>query len=848
MRFFADGPSIPDELLEARDRGNVVFLCGAGVSIPAGMPNFLGLAKSVADELGVSQDAHLRRLLSYWEDERFPEAARPPLDQIFNLLQQEYPASEIDYLIARRLRTKPRTCVSTHRTILRLSRSADGKPQIVTTNFDLLFQYADDSLTHYVPPTLPDLANGQDLNGLVYLHGRLNRNVRRGEARQGFILSSSDFGRAYLAEGWATRFMRDLLDRYIVVLLGYSANDPPVEYLLQGLQASERRRREPIYAFVSLSNEDVQAAWSNRGVITLTYPLANRDHSALWNTLEAWAERADDPLAWRQGIVELARRGPRNLEKHERGQVASLVRTVDGAKLFADADPPPPGEWLCVFDKYVRYGRVERDPYEELPKYDPLVEYGLDDDPPRPPGDQSEAIPLGDDFLSLRSTDSHKSDHLRLAGMPHPDRNPLPARLFRLALWIVKIAHEPIVPWWAAKHSSLHPFLLIRIEQRIRQNGADFPLKARSIWDLLIERFRTARDDEFDGSLYDVNQRTKDEGWTSGVLREFERRISPYFKVVSRFGRSCGQPPEMDWSKLQVSDIAEFEIGFPHILDITSEIPDEILPEVYGIGRRQLELAIGMLGDIGPSAQETMKFYLSNDAGAMHGDNPKVYLQWFRDLLNRMVETRPELVRADTVFWPREDLYFFNMLRLYAWSFENLFTGDEVGAELLSLSDKTFWDNSHRRELLHLLRRRWQDISTDRRKLIEERIVDGRERFNGESDDSYNRWSPIQSAGILGWLAMQGCDLSNETKAILPRLRNAHPDWTPEWDEDADDDGISEGGWVTTDSDASAILNVQLAQVVPLAREHTTSSFSELTDYKPFEGLVKQRPSGLSPP
>lgn len=27
MRFFADGPNIPDELLEERDRGNVVLLC-----------------------------------------------------------------------------------------------------------------------------------------------------------------------------------------------------------------------------------------------------------------------------------------------------------------------------------------------------------------------------------------------------------------------------------------------------------------------------------------------------------------------------------------------------------------------------------------------------------------------------------------------------------------------------------------------------------------------------------------------------------------------------------------------------------------------------------------------------
>ena len=34
MRFIANGPSIPDELLTARDDGRVIFFCGAGVSRP----------------------------------------------------------------------------------------------------------------------------------------------------------------------------------------------------------------------------------------------------------------------------------------------------------------------------------------------------------------------------------------------------------------------------------------------------------------------------------------------------------------------------------------------------------------------------------------------------------------------------------------------------------------------------------------------------------------------------------------------------------------------------------------------------------------------------------------------
>ena len=43
MRFVANGPSIPDELLTARDEGRVMFFCGAGVSRAyAGLPDFFG--------------------------------------------------------------------------------------------------------------------------------------------------------------------------------------------------------------------------------------------------------------------------------------------------------------------------------------------------------------------------------------------------------------------------------------------------------------------------------------------------------------------------------------------------------------------------------------------------------------------------------------------------------------------------------------------------------------------------------------------------------------------------------------------------------------------------------------
>ena len=60
MRFFEDGPDIPDTLIEARDLGEVVFFCGAGISGPAGLPDFGGLADDLMDRLAAQESRAAR--------------------------------------------------------------------------------------------------------------------------------------------------------------------------------------------------------------------------------------------------------------------------------------------------------------------------------------------------------------------------------------------------------------------------------------------------------------------------------------------------------------------------------------------------------------------------------------------------------------------------------------------------------------------------------------------------------------------------------------------------------------------------------------------------------------------
>ena len=57
MQFIANGPDIPERLLQAHEDGRVVFFCGAGVSYPARLPGFAELVKKAYKNLAVTPNA-----------------------------------------------------------------------------------------------------------------------------------------------------------------------------------------------------------------------------------------------------------------------------------------------------------------------------------------------------------------------------------------------------------------------------------------------------------------------------------------------------------------------------------------------------------------------------------------------------------------------------------------------------------------------------------------------------------------------------------------------------------------------------------------------------------------------
>jgi hypothetical protein len=350
MRFAVNGPNIPDELLVARDEGRVVFFCGAGVSrAKAHLKDFIGLAQSVADKLAIPADKPARQLISAIQ-------TIPPIagvgslisaDRVFGLIERDFLSRDIYRAIAESLKPEQTPDLTAHRLLLDLAKGPDGISRLITTNFDLLFEDCDPTIPVSRHPHLPDPTRTEGFGGIIHLHGHVTTDY--GDAAgDGLIISSAEFGRAYLSERWATDFIKTVLERFFVVFVGYSADDPPMQYLLEALNRAPGSF-SGAYALQSGSYEDAEARWVQKGVRPIVYDEANQ-HSALWDSLVLWAERARDPGAWHDALLIKAKVGPEGCEPYVRGQIAHLVSTLDGARRVAVLQAlPSPARRQLIF-------------------------------------------------------------------------------------------------------------------------------------------------------------------------------------------------------------------------------------------------------------------------------------------------------------------------------------------------------------------------------------------------------------------------------------------------------------------------------------------------------------------
>ncbi len=851
MRFVADGVDIPDELLWAHDEGRVVFFCGAGVSMAkAHLPSFSSLTENVMERLGVQTDDDARRLhaaaLRIESEEKIKGLTTA--DRVFGQLRRSFDDRQIGGAVAQCLATDEHADLSAHRTILKLARLQTGETRLVTTNFDLLFERAGKRIASATRSNLPHIEFNRADWGIVHLHGMVKPDYS-GPTEDGFVLSSAEFGNAYLSLGWARDFVRKILERYVAVFIGYSADDPPVRYLLEGLQQTKGLTNRA-YAFQSVPDDDAVAAWDEKGVEAIAFS-KGIGYDAVWQTLEAWATRSRNPRRWRQRVLTLAKKGPQALQPHERGMVAHIVSSTAGALAFSEVRPPLPAEWLCVFDPHVRYGEPapERGRFSEGPVIDPHVRYGLDSDLPQRAEDErspregrvpdkawSGLEPTPKDLQGLERNQvafvrGHYARHVPA----------LSARISHLASWIALVANQAACAWWAGQQGALHPDILNRLQNDREQTASSRIQRAISgCWRTIREYHSLTADDR--DRVYELKLRAKASGWHEQLAREYATYFSPYLKLSSFSRRPV---PPTGRGKITERDLVRVEVDYSEGIR-TVEVPEDYLIPLIGKLRQALELASDLerrysyeldICSIEPDVREPdegdddfhRQYKLSGHA--------LLFIQLFR----RLAELHPEEALKELHSW-RGDNPLFSRFRVWALGNLEIASASAFAAELLSIDDGAFWPFKGNRDLLLGLSKRWHEFSNEEQVAVEKRILKGPRKDRSETKERSSEYAAFDILNRLHWLAGQACSFHFDFSAKSAELQKRAPHWQPEFAKRAARAHDGGGGAVRVETAIESINGLKPEEIIPHILAMEPRPFDRLVEFDPFMGLSKEKP------
>jgi hypothetical protein len=341
---------IPERLLLAHARGQVLFVAGAGISKHSGLPDFRDLVLKVYAQLdrpvhtvlsSVPATAHNQWKvdLSGVTSQQAAEVKRfimGDYDVVLGMLErrmdgQSHDKSRVRQAIATELRDSAARPALIHRALMRLS-DRGGATAIVTTNYDLLLEDAvrvsRSAVQTYALGGIPKPSRRDDFAGVFHIHGAFDRDRTRASD---LIVTDYDFGEFYLRRRVVPDFIYDAARLFSLVLVGYSANDPPMKYLLNAVAADvthfgDLKER---FTFVPKGSDPIVLQdWKGRGIIPIPYEPAN-NHSALCHTLERWAALS-------------ANNGKKSLVDAE---VKRIVRTSRRAASDSDRD---------IFDHLIR--------------------------------------------------------------------------------------------------------------------------------------------------------------------------------------------------------------------------------------------------------------------------------------------------------------------------------------------------------------------------------------------------------------------------------------------------------------------------------------------------------------
>lgn len=795
MQIITDGPDIPDALLQAHEEGRVVFFCGAGISYPAGLPGFKGLVEQVYQLNGTS--------LSDIEREAFE---RGQFDATLDLLERRLPGQRLAVrrALAQALKPKLRRkgAIDTQAALLRLARSREGAVRLVTTNFDRIFHVAakrtGQAFQAYAAPMLPIPKNSR-WDGLVYLHGLLPEKADD-TALNRLVVTSGDFGLAYLTERWAARFVSELFRNYVVCFVGYSINDPVLRYMMDALAADRMLGEITPQAWALGDCEPGQERrktieWAAKGVAPILYtvPAGTYDHSALHETLHAWADTYRDGVQGKEAIVvkhALARPQDSTRQDDFVGRMLWALSDKSGlpAKRFADLNPAPPLDWLleAFSDERFQYSDLPRFHVPPHVEVDTKLRFSL----VRRPAPYDRAPPM---LLASEGVSGSQWDDV----------------MFHLARWLVRHLDDPrLIIWIAERGGQMHgrwPWLIEHELDRFAALERDGKISERDeillhapkaipgpsmriLWRLLLsDRVKSPWRDP---DLYRWQGRLKREGLTTTLRLELRELLAPKVVLKKPFrwsdddSSSTDEPSRIkqlvDWELVLVAD---------HVHSTLRDLADEpwksVLPHLLEDFQQLLRDALDLLRELGEADDRSDRSYWDLPSITPHWQN-RGFSDWvslielLRDawLAVRMNDS----ARAARIAqgWSELPYPTFKRLALFAASHDDCIQPERWVDWLLAEGAWWLWSSDTGREVFRLLVLQGRHLAGAAQDRLEAAILAGPPREMYRDDLEAERWQDLvaRSAWLhLAKLNTSGLVLGAPAATRLAEISTAYPQW-----------------------------------------------------------------------
>lgn len=794
MQFITNGPEIPDALLQAHEEGRVVFFCGAGISYPADLPGFKGLVDDIYRRNGTTRS-----------DIELEAFERGQFDATLDLLERRLPGQRLAVRRALAEALKPnlrrKGATDTHAALLRLSRDREGSLRLVTTNFDRVFHAAarrsGQAFQSHAAPMLPIPKNSR-WNGLVYLHGLLPEKADD-TALNRLVVTSGDFGLAYMTERWAARFVSELFRNYVVCFVGYAINDPVLRYMMDALAADRMLGEVTPQAWALGDCEPGKEPrktieWEAKGVTPILYRVAagTHDHSALHQTLQAWAETYRDGVTGKERIViahALARPSASTRQDDFVGRMLWALSDPSGlpAKRFAEFNPVPSLDWLLDAFAADRYGHTDLARFDVPPrgKADPKLRFSLIHRPA--------PYPLAAPMRLVAGAISHsKWDDV----------------MSQLARWLVRHLNDPrVVLWIAERGGQLHEQWIWEIERELDRltrlqvdgkmsdlddirahapNAIPGPLM-RTLWRLLISG--RVKSPWREADLYRWKSRLKRDGLTATLRLELRELLSP--KVSLRKPFRWGEEPQSTDEPTRLQQLVDWELvlATDHARTALSHRTDAqwqaALPLLLEDLQQVLRDALDLLRELGAAHERKDRSHWDLPSISAHWQN-RGYREWvtlIELLRDAWLEVRnSDSVRAARVASAWFDLPYptFKRLALFAAGQEGCIASEEWVEWLLADGAWWLWAVDTRREVLRLLVVQGLRLTPASQERLESAILAGPPREMYPDDLEPDRWKDFVARSVwlnLAKLNAAGLVLGGASTAHLAELSRLYPQW-----------------------------------------------------------------------